>query len=74
MFYIFLDETGASDPTSFQSFCSNDLPIIKDLVQVNIFLYDIDIMDRVMTGEFARRCVVKQSNTVQMLRYNSHIC
>ena len=27
-----------------------------------------------MIGELARRSVVKQSNTVRLLRYNSHIC
>ena len=72
MSYIFLEETGASDPTSFQGICSNDFPIVEDLVQVNIFLYDM--MDRAMIGKFARRCDVKHSNTVQLLRYNSHFC
>ena len=52
----------------------NDIPIMEDLVQVNIFLYDIDIVDGAINGELAWRSVGKHSNTVPLLRYNSHIC
>ena len=51
-----------------------DRPIVEELVQVNIFPYDIDFVDWAMIGELARRSVGNHSNIVRLLRYNSHIC
>ena len=52
----------------------DDIPLVEDLIQVNIFLYDIDIVDGSIVGEPARRSVQKYCNTVRLLRYNNHIC
>ena len=52
----------------------NDIPIVEDLVQKNIHLYDIDFDDGGMVAELARISVGRLSNTVWLLRYNSHIC
>ena len=51
-----------------------DIPIVEDLVTLNILLYDIDIRDGNIVGELSRRSVQKYENTVQLLRYNNHIC
>ena len=55
MFTLFLGKIGETNPASFQDVCMNDIPIVEDLVQVNIFLYDIDFDDGPMIGELARR-------------------
>ena len=51
----------------------NDIPIVEDLLTLNIPLYDIDIVDGNIIGELARRSVLKYENTVRLLRYNNHI-
>ena len=52
----------------------NDIPIVEDLLTLNILLYDIDIVDGNIIGELARRSVKKYEYTVRLLRYNNHIC
>ena len=52
----------------------NDIPIVEDLLTLNILLYDIDIVDGNIIGELARRSVQNYDNTVRLLRYNNHIC
>ena len=64
---------GLSDG-QFQGVHMNDIPIVEDLLTLNILLYDLDIVDGNINGELARRSVQKYENTVRMLRYNNHIC
>ena len=52
----------------------NDIPVLEDLPAFNILLYDTDIVEWNIIGELARRIVQKYGNTVQLLRYNNHIC
>ena len=52
----------------------NDILFAEDLLTLNIVLYDIDIVDGNIIGEFVRRSVQKYENTVRLLRYNNHIC
>ena len=58
----------------FQGVHMIDIPFVEDLLTLNIVLYDIDIVDGNIIGELARRSVQKYENTVQLLRYNNHIC
>ena len=51
----------------------NDIPIVEDLVTLNILMYYIDIVDGNIVGELARRSVQKYGKTVHLLRYNNHI-
>ena len=44
----------------------NDIPIVEDLLQVNIFLLDMDFGHGALVGELARRSVGKQSNNVRL--------
>ena len=62
------------EAATFKGVCMDDIPTVEDLTSVNIFLYDIDIVDGTLVGELARRSIQKHSNTVRLLRYNSHIC
>ena len=58
----------------FQGVQMNNIPIVEDLLTLNILLYDIDIVDRNIIGELARRSLQKYNNTVRLLRYNNHLC
>ena len=51
----------------------DDIPSVEDIVSINIFIYDIDLIDGAMVGEFARRSIKKYEKSVQLIQYNSHI-
>ena len=51
----------------------DNLPVVEDVVEINIFIYDINIEDGDFVGELARRSIGKYENTVKLLRYNNHI-
>ena len=61
-------------PNQFKGVHMKDIPIVEDLLTLNILLYDIDIVDGNIIRELARRSVQKYDNTVRLLRYNNHIC
>ena len=73
MLILFLEKIARSDPVCFQGVCLNDIPFFEDLVQLNIFLYDQDFVDKAMLGELSRSSVGNQSNTARLLRCNSRI-
>ena len=50
------------------------IPSVEDIVGINIFIYDIDLIDGAMVGELVRRSIKKYEKNVQLIRYNSHIC
>ena len=52
----------------------DDIPSVEDIVGINIFIYDIDLIDGAKVGELARRSIKKSEKNVQLIRYNSHIC
>ena len=62
------------DPSKFQGVCMDDIPSVEDIVGIIIFIYDIDLFDRAMVGELARRRIKKYEKNVQLIRYNSHLC
>ena len=68
MFTLFLEKIVPTTPATFQGKFLNEILIAEDLVQVNIFLYDLDFFDGVMIGELARRNVGKHFNSVGLLR------
>ena len=51
-----------------------DIPSVEDIVGINIFIYDNDLIDGAMVGELAQRSIKKYEKNVQLIRYNSHIC
>ena len=61
-------------PSKFQGVCMDDIPSVEDIVGISIFLYDVDLFDGAMVGELARRSIKKYEKSVQLIRYNSHIC
>ena len=74
VFNLFFDNSGEGDVSKFQGVHLNDIPKLEDLLQLNIFLYDIDFVDRELIGELARRSIQKYENSVKLLRHNNHIC
>ena len=50
------------------------IPSVEDIVAINIFIYDIDFIDGAMVGELSRRSIKNYEKSVQLIRYNSHIC
>ena len=74
LFNLFLVNSTNPDPSKFQGVCMDDIPSVEDIVGINIFIYDIDLIDRAMVGELARRSIKKYGKNVQLIRYNSHIC
>ena len=73
-FNSFMHKTDGLNPNQFQGVHMNDIPTFEDLLTLNIPLYEIDIVDGNIFGELARRSVQKCKSTVQLLRYNNHIC
>ena len=74
LFNLFINKMDGLSPNHFQGVHMNDIPIVEDLLTLNILPYDIDIVDGNNIGELARRNVQKYENTVRLLRYNDHIC
>ena len=74
LFNLYLQKKDGIEPASFQGVCMDDIPTVEEITGINIFLYDVDIVKGSLVGELARRSVQKHSNTVRLLRYNSHIC
>ena len=73
-FNLFLNNSEEGDVSTFQGVHLNDIPKVGDLLQLNIFLYDIDFVDGELIGELCRRSSQKYENSVKLLRYNNHIC
>ena len=73
-FNLFLKNSEEGDVSKFQGVHLKDIPKVEDLLQLNIFLYDIDFVDGELIGELCRRSNQKYEKSVKLLRYNNHIC
>ena len=73
-FNVFLKICGEADPSKFQGVLVTDIPKADEMLQLNIFLYDIDFVVWVLIGELARRSLQKFEKSVKILLYNDHIC
>ena len=73
-FNLFLKNCGEADPSKFQGVHTTDIPKVEEMLQLNIFLYDIDFVDRELIGELTRRSIQKFEKSVKILRYNNHNC
>ena len=66
-FNLFLKNCGEADPSNFQGVHMTDIPKMEEMLQLNIFLYDIDFVDGELIGELARRSVQKFEKSVKLL-------
>ena len=74
IFNLFLNNIEERDPSKFQGVHMTDIPKVEDLLQLNIFFYDIDFVDGELVRELARRSIQRYEKSVKLLRYNNHIC
>ena len=51
IFKLFLNNSEERNVSQFQGVRLNDIPEVEDLLQLNIFLYDIDFIDGELIGE-----------------------
>ena len=71
-FTEFVSKSGY-DPKSFRGVSVEDLPVVEEIVQRNIFIYDFDIQEGEYVGELARRSIGRFDKTGKLLRFNNHI-
>ena len=74
IFNLFLNNSEEGDVSKFQGVHMTDIPKMEDLLQLNIFFYDIDFVDGELIEELARRSIQNYEKSVKLLRYNNHIC
>ena len=61
-------------PKNFRGVSVEDLPVVEEIVQRNIFIYDFDIQEGEYVGELARRSIGRFDKTVKLLlKFNNHI-
>ena len=68
IFNLFLNNFGEADPSKFQGVHMTDIPKVEELLQLNIFLYDIDFVEGEPIGELALRSIQKFEKSVKLLR------
>ena len=52
-FNFFLNNCGEANPSKFQGVHMTDISKVEEMLQLNIFLYDIDFVDGELIGELA---------------------
>ena len=71
-FTDFISKSGY-EPKIFRGVSVEDLPVVEEIVQRNIFIYDFDIQEGEYVGELARRSTGRFDKTVKLLRFNNQI-
>ena len=61
------------DPKHFRGVSVEDLPVVQEILQRDIFIYDFGIQEGEYAGELARRSIGRFDKTVKLLRFNNHI-
>ena len=72
-FKLFLNNCGEADPSKFQCVHMTDVPKKEEMLQLNIFFYDIDFVDGELIEELAPWSIQKFERSVKLLRYNNRI-
>ena len=73
IFNFFLNNCVEGDPSKFLGVQMTHIPKVEDLLQLNIFFYDIDFVNGELSGELCRRSIQKFEKSVKLLRYNNYI-
>ena len=63
-FNRFLNNSEERDPSKIQGVHMIDIAEVEEMLQLNIFLYDIDFVDGELIGELARRSIQKFEKSV----------
>ena len=67
-FNVFRNKSEEGDVSKFQGVHLNDILKDEDLLQLNIFVYDIDFVDGELIGELCRKSIQKYGKSVKLLR------
>ena len=70
-FTEFISKSGY-DPKNFRGVSVEDLSVVEEIVQRNIFIYDFDIQEGDVE-ELAQRSIGRFDKTIKLLRFNNHI-
>ena len=73
-FNLFPNNCGEGDPLKSQSVHMTSISKVEDLLQLNMFLYDIHFADGELIGELYQGSIQMYGKSVKLLRYNSHVC
>ena len=65
-FNLFLNICREADPAKYQGVHMTDIPKVEELLQQNIFLYDLDFVHGELIGELARRSIQKFEKSVKL--------
>ena len=68
IFTLFLNNCEEGDPSKSQGVHMTDTPKVEDLLQLIIFLYNIDFVDGELIGELCRGSIQKYEKIVKLLR------
>ena len=68
LFNLFLVNSTNPVPSKFEGVCMDDIPSVEDIVGINFFIYDMELIDGAMVGELARRSLKKYEKSVQLIR------
>ena len=74
LFNLFINKMDGLSASQFQGVHMNDIPIVEDMLTLNVLLYHIEIVYENVIGEIAGRSAQKYENTARLLRYNNHKC
>ena len=64
IFKLFVNNFGEADPSKFQGVHMTDILKVEEMLQLIIFLYDIDFVGGELIGELARRSIQKFEKSV----------
>ena len=74
IFNRFLNISLERDPSKFQGVHMTEIQKVEEMMQLNIFFYDIDFVDGELIVELARINIQFFEKSVKVLRYNNHFC
>ena len=63
LFSFFRINSTNPDPLMFQGVGMDDIASVQDIVNKNLFIYDIDLIDGAMVGELAQRSIEKHEKS-----------
>ena len=73
-FNLFINKMDGLSPDEFQAVHMGVIFVVKDVLTLNILLYEIDFFVGNVIVELAKVVVQRNENTVRLLRYDNHIC
>ena len=68
------DKAAGTDTPTDQVDYMEDIAVVEEIARVDFLLYETDILDRLRTGEPARRSIVNHSIIIRLLRWSCRNC